>query len=167
MTTVGYGDITPGRTIEYVLAGIIMLMGASLYAFIIGSIASLLNSINAAKNRHWERIESVTEFLRDQKVSADLNSEVRNFYEHIWERYRGVDRNRMLDDLPPPLRLKVLLHLTEEIRQTVPLFRHAAACCAMHYLQASSPGPTRPAASLRMKETVERASSSSRKVPWR
>ena len=126
MTTVGYGDITPGRTIEYVLAGIIMLMGASLYAFIIGSIASLLNSINAAKNRHWERIESVTEFLRDQQVSADLNSEVRNFYEHIWERYRGVDRNRMLDDLPPPLRLKVLLHLTEEIRQTVPLFRHAA-----------------------------------------
>jgi voltage-gated potassium channel len=126
MTTVGYGDITPGRTVEYVLAGIIMLMGASLYAFIIGSIASLLNSINAAKNRHWERIESVTDFLRDQKVPADLNAEVRNFYEHIWERYRGVDRNRMLDDLPPPLRLKVLLHLTEEIRQTVPLFRHAS-----------------------------------------
>jgi voltage-gated potassium channel len=126
MTTVGYGDITPGRTIEYVLAGIIMLMGASLYAFIIGSIASLLNSINAAKNRHWERIESVTGFLRDQQVPADLNSEVRNFYEHIWERYRGVDRNRMLADLPPPLRLKVLLHLTDEIRRTVPLFRHAS-----------------------------------------
>jgi voltage-gated potassium channel len=110
MTTVGYGDITPGR----------------IYAFIIGSIASLLNSINAAKNRHWERIESVTEFLRDQNVSVEINSEVRNFYEHIWERYRGVDRNRMLDDLPPPLRLKVLLHLTEEIRQTVPLFRFAS-----------------------------------------
>ena len=126
MTTVGYGDITPGRTAEYVLAAIIMLMGASLYAFIIGSIASLLNSIQAAKNRHWERIESVTEFLRDQKVPAETNAEVRNYYEHVWERFRGVDRNRMLDDLPQPLRLKVLLHLTESIRQTVPLFKHSS-----------------------------------------
>jgi voltage-gated potassium channel len=126
MTTVGYGDITPGRTAEYVLAGVIMLMGASLYAFIIGSIASLLNSISAAKNRHAERVESVTEFLRDQKVPATINAEVRNYYEHVWERQRGIDRNRMLDDLPPPLRLKILLHLTEKIRQTVPLFRHSS-----------------------------------------
>jgi voltage-gated potassium channel len=126
MTTVGYGDITPGRTTEYVLAGIIMLMGASLYAFIIGSIASLLNSIHASKNRHWERIESVTEFLRDQKVPAKTNAEVRNYYEHVWERFQGVDRNRMLADLPQPLRLKVLLHLTESIRQTVPLFKHSS-----------------------------------------
>ena len=127
MTTVGYGDITPGRTAEYVLAGLIMLMGASLYAFIIGSIASLLNSIHAAKNRHWDRIESVTEFLREHRAPAKLNEEVRNYYEHVWERHRGVDRNRMLDDLPPPLRLNVLLHLTETIRNTVPLFRHSSS----------------------------------------
>jgi hypothetical protein len=105
MTTVGYGDITPGRTAEYILSGFIMLMGASLYAFIIGSIASLLNSIHAAKNRHWDRIESVTEFLREHRAPAALNEEVRNYYEHVWERHRGVDRNQMLDDLPPPLRL--------------------------------------------------------------
>jgi voltage-gated potassium channel len=126
MTTVGYGDITPGRTAEYIRSGLIMLMGASLYAFIIGSIASLLNSIHAAKNRHWDRIESVTEFLREHKAPAELNEEVRNYYEHVWERHRGVDRNRMLDDLPPPLRLSVLLHLTEKIRHTVPLFRHSS-----------------------------------------
>jgi len=126
MTTVGYGDITPGRTGEYVLAAIIMLMGASLYAFIIGSIASLLNSIHAAKNRHWQRIESVTEFLRDQRVPADTNSEVRNYYEHIWERDRGIDRNQMLSDLPAPLRLKVMLHLTKNILETVPLFEHCS-----------------------------------------
>jgi len=126
MTTVGYGDITPGRTAEYILAGLIMLMGASLYAFIIGSIASLLNSIHAAKNQHWDRIESVTEFLREHRAPAELNEEVRNYYEHVWERHRGVDRNQMLDDLPPPLRLSVLLHLTAKIRHTVPLFKYSS-----------------------------------------
>jgi hypothetical protein len=126
MTTVGYGDITPARSIEYVLSAIIMLMGASLYAFIIGSIASLLSSIQAAKNSHWERIESVTEFLRQRQVPAEIDAKVRNYYEYIWERYRGLDKNEMLNDLPGPLRLEILLHLASNMLETVPLFKYCS-----------------------------------------
>jgi hypothetical protein len=127
MTTVGYGDITPARNGEYVLSAIIMLMGASLYAFIIGSIASLLSSIQAAKNSHWERIDSVTEFLRQRQVPAEIDAQVRNYYEYTWERYRGLDKNEMLNDLPGPLRLEILLHLAKNMLQTVPLFKHCSA----------------------------------------
>jgi len=126
MTTVGYGDITPARSQEYVLSTIIMLMGASLYAFIIGSIASLLSSIQAAKNSHWERIDSVTEFLRQRHVPAAIDAKVRNYYEYIWERYRGLDKNEMLNDLPGPLRLEILLHLASDMLETVPLFKHCS-----------------------------------------
>jgi hypothetical protein len=126
MTTVGYGDITPARSVEYVLSAIIMLMGASLYAFIIGSIASLLSSIQAAKNSHWERIDSVTEFLRQRHVPAEIDAKVRNYYEYIWERYRGLDKNEMLNDLPDPLRLEILLHLASNMLETVPLFKHCS-----------------------------------------
>jgi hypothetical protein len=126
MTTVGYGDITPARSVEYVLSAIIMLMGASLYAFIIGSVASLLSSIQAAKNSHWERIDSVTEFLRQRHVPAEIDAKVRNYYEYIWERYRGLDKNEMLNDLPGPLRLEILLHLASNMLETVPLFKHCS-----------------------------------------
>jgi hypothetical protein len=126
MTTVGYGDITPARSVEYVLSAIIMLMGASLYAFIIGSVASLLSSIQAAKNSHWERIDSVTEFLRQRHVPAEIDAKVRNYYEYIWERYRGLDKNEMLNDLPGPLRLEILLHLAADMLETVPLFKHCS-----------------------------------------
>jgi voltage-gated potassium channel len=126
MTTVGYGDITPARTIEYVFAAIIMLMGASLYAFIIGSVASLLSSIQAAKNSHWERIDSVTEFLRQRHVPPEIDAKVRNYYEYVWERYRGLDKNEMLNDLPGPLRLEILLHLASNILKTVPLFKYCS-----------------------------------------
>ena len=47
ITTVGYGDITPGHTLEYAVALIVMITGASLYAFLIGSIASLLSNLTA------------------------------------------------------------------------------------------------------------------------
>ena len=126
MTTVGYGDITPARSFEYILAAIIMLMGASLYAFIIGSIASLLGSIQAAKNSHWERIESVTEFLRQRQVPAEIDAKVRNYYEYVWEHDRGMNRNAMLNDLPGPLRLEILLHLASNILVTVPLFKNCS-----------------------------------------
>jgi len=126
MTTVGYGDITPARSAEYVLSAIIMLMGASLYAFIIGSIASLLGSIQAAKNSHWERIDSVTEFLRQRQVPAELDAKVRNYYEYVWEHDRGMNKNEMLNDLPGPLRLEILLHLASNILKTVPLFKNCS-----------------------------------------
>jgi hypothetical protein len=126
MTTVGYGDITPTRTVEYVFSAVIMLMGASLYAFIIGSVASLLSSIQAAKNSHWERIDTVTEFLRQRHVPSDIDAKVRNYYEYIWDRYRGLDKNEMLNDLPGPLRLEILLQLASNILDTVPLFKYCS-----------------------------------------
>jgi hypothetical protein len=126
MTTVGYGDITPARTVEYIFSAVIMLMGASLYAFIIGSIASLLSSIQAARNSHQERMDSVTDFLRRRHVPAELDAKVRGYYEYVWDRYRGLDKNEMLNDLPTPLRIEILLHLAKNILDTVPLFKHCS-----------------------------------------
>ena len=44
MTTVGYGDITPHLNYEYVFTIIVMIIGAFMYAFIIGNIASLIST---------------------------------------------------------------------------------------------------------------------------
>ena len=83
MTTVGYGDITPSISVEYLLACVIMLIGASLYAFIIGGLASLLGNLNAAKNSHWEHIESVEQYLRSRQVPASLGMRVHRYYEYL------------------------------------------------------------------------------------
>jgi len=124
MTTVGYGDITPARPVEYVFSALIMLTGASLFAFIVGSIASLLSSIHADRNSHQERIDHVTHFLRQRNIPAELNSQVRNYYDYVWERNQGLDNNGMLNDLPKPLRLEIMLHLASHIIETVPLFKY-------------------------------------------
>jgi voltage-gated potassium channel len=84
MTTVGYGDITPHRNIEYVFTMVVMLLGASGYAFIIGKIASLFSSIDAAKANFWNRIEAVNQYLRSRHVPPNLNEQVRNYYEYLW-----------------------------------------------------------------------------------
>ena len=123
-TTVGYGDITPNRNVEYVLSMLVIVIGASMWAFIIGNFASLLSNLDSTQTAFWTRVELVTQFLRSRGVPPDVNENVRGFYEYTWGRYRGADERHLLTDLPAPLRLEVLSHLAHEVLERVPLFRH-------------------------------------------
>lgn len=123
-TTVGYGDITPVRTVEYLFTMALMIGGASFYAFVIGNIAALLNRLDTVKSSFWGRVETVTQYLRRRGVPAGLNEQVHGYYEYLWSQYRGARDQAVLADLPPSLRLELLQHLTKELTARVPLFRH-------------------------------------------
>ena len=138
-TTVGYGDITPHRNVEYVLSMIVILIGASMWAFIIGNIASLLSSLDSAKTTFWNRVELVTQFLRSRRVPQEVNENVRGYYEYTWSRYRGANERNLLADLPAPLRLEVLTHLAHEVLERVPLFRHCGPVLRHELLMALEP----------------------------
>ena len=127
MTTVGYGDITPARTAEYVASMVVMLLGASMSAFIIGNVASLLSNLDSAKADYWNRMETATEYLRYRRVPPQLGVRVRNYYEYLWARHRGLHEDTFFGDLPGPLRLEVLLNLTRDLLESVPLFKHCDA----------------------------------------
>lgn len=102
---------------------LVALLGASMYAFIIGKIASLFSNIDAAKADFWNRIEALNQYLRSRDVPQDLNEKVRNYYEYLWAHHRGVKEDTLFDDLPTPFRLDILRHVTRELLEKVPLFR--------------------------------------------
>jgi voltage-gated potassium channel len=143
-TTVGYGDITPNRNVEYVLSMLVILIGASTWAFIIGNLASLLSSLDRAKANFWDRVDVVTQFLRHRKVPPEVNEKVRRYYEYTWGRYRGADERGLLTDLPPPLRLEVLNHLAHEVLERVPLFRHCGGALRDELLLSLEPTVVTP-----------------------
>jgi hypothetical protein len=138
-TTVGYGDITPGRDVEYVFSMGVMLLGASLWAFVIGNIASLLGRIDSAKADYWNRVETVTQYLRTRGVPAEVNADVQGYYEYLWTRYRGANEEVLLRDLPASLRLDVMAHLTGELTERVPLFKHCGVALQNVLLMALEP----------------------------
>lgn len=138
-TSVGYGDITPHGNVEYILSMIVIVIGASMWAFIIGNLASLLSGLDSTKTAYRNRVEQVTQFLRNRGVPPDVNERVRGFYEYTWGRYRGADERELLTDLPEPLRLEVLLHLAQEVLERVPLFRHCGPVLRNELLLALKP----------------------------
>lgn len=124
MTTVGYGDITPNRDLEIVVSMVVMMIGASMYAFIIGNIASLLSHLDSGKVNHWNRMETVTEYLRSRNVPKKLVTRVREYYEYLWDRHRGLPSHALMDDVPESLRLELLHSLASDLLENVPLFKH-------------------------------------------
>jgi voltage-gated potassium channel len=126
MATVGYGDITPHRDLEYVFSILVMLMGASTYAFIIGNIASLASNLDAARAAFFNRTEAISQYLRSRQVPPRLNDQVRDYYEYLWARHRGVKEEVLLEDLPASFRLNLLQYLTRDLLDKVPLFKYCS-----------------------------------------
>jgi hypothetical protein len=138
-TTVGFGDITPGNVNEYVYSLFVMLIGASLFAYAIATMASLISDLNLSRVAFWNRVETVQSYLRSRSVDADVSHEVRRYYEYLWEKHRGLNENSLLVDLPPPLRLKVLEELLRELLPNVPVFRLAPDALRIELLHSLEP----------------------------
>ncbi len=138
-TTVGFGDITPSTNAEYAFTIVVMVAGASMYALIIGSIASLVSSVDAARSTFWQRVDGISQYLRSRGVPDRLQGQIQAYYEYIWDRYRGTATQQFLRDLPDSIRLEVVFHLTRDLIDRVPLFRRADGALRNALLMALEP----------------------------
>ena len=122
VVTVGYGDITPANNYEYVFAIAVVLLGAFMYAFIIGNIANLLRNLDADRAQYFRRVEAIGAYLDECRIPPRLKKQVRDYYDYLWAHHRGVREFSHFEELPPPFRLELLLHLTYDLLAKVPLF---------------------------------------------
>ncbi len=127
ITTVGFGDITPHLNYEYVITTIVMIIGASMYAFVIGNIASLYSKLDIHKVNYWSRIDTIKLYLRYRGISAQLTERVRNYYEYRWAHHRGLEEGVIFDDLSEPLHLEVMMQLTKGLLDKIPLFKYSSS----------------------------------------
>lgn len=125
LTTVGYGDITPADTPQTIYAMLIEIIGAGMYGYVIGNVASLLANIDVAKAHFSEKLEQVNAFLKYREIPADLQTRVRSYYDYLWESRLGYDESSVVEDLPPSLKIEISMHLNRDIIEKVPLFKGA------------------------------------------
>ncbi len=77
LTTVGYGDITPATEVEIIFTLIVMFLGISMYAYIIGNVSSLISNLDAAKARYREKLGQIKTYMRDNKITPKLKQNIR------------------------------------------------------------------------------------------
>ena len=127
MTTIGYGDITPDKNdpAQLLFTMLIMALGAGVFGYIIGNIATIMASMDFARNQHLERMQRINTFLRYNEIPRRLREQIHRYYGYLWETRRGFDEATVLAELPPAIRLEVEMHLRRDIVAKVPFFRGA------------------------------------------
>ncbi|HSF86569.1 MAG TPA: ion transporter [Acidimicrobiia bacterium] len=143
-TSVGFGDIVPGNTEEYVFALVAMIFGASLFAYVVATGASLISSLNLSRVAFWNRVDTVESYLRSRRVDRSVTDDVRGYYEYLWDQHGGLQQDILLGDLPSPLRLAVLSDLLGDLLSNVPVFRYASSALRRELILSLEPVVTQP-----------------------
>ena len=114
MTTVGYGDILPVTRDERITAILVMIIGATLFGYVIGNVAATTMSHDIAKARKEDRLLEVSSYLREKHVSRSVKKKVEEFFHYLYETRSAFDEQEMLSELPKSTRDKILIHLHTE-----------------------------------------------------
>ncbi|CAM9855304.1 unnamed protein product, partial [Discosporangium mesarthrocarpum] len=72
MTTVGYGDIVPVVDLERVYSTVIMVIGATVFGYIVGSVSALASNPNGSQARETEKLLAVSNYLDEKKIQMKL-----------------------------------------------------------------------------------------------
>jgi hypothetical protein len=121
MTTVGYGDITPTNDLERLYAVIVMIFGATVFGYIIGSIAELSNGSEDALG---SKLCLIRDFCDERGLSHRTQSFVQRHYAFWYQEMTPLhDEPRLLHELPPSLRKEVILYIHRQTIRTVALFK--------------------------------------------
>ncbi|CAM9919542.1 unnamed protein product, partial [Heterosigma akashiwo] len=122
MTTVGYGDVLPVSDLERVYATVIMIMGATVFGYIVGSVSTLATNPFGASARQQDKLLKVHHYLDEQKIQTKLRSSVKKHVEYHLSQRSPFDERRLLAQLPADLRRACVLQ-APQVRGKISLFK--------------------------------------------
>jgi hypothetical protein len=124
IATIGYGDYAPNHdsNLQIVYTIVVQLFGVGMYTFVIANVSSLVANIDVARTAYQRHMEEVNSYLKAQKVPAELQERVRDYYSYLWEQKKSVTSRTVVEDLPSSLSLEILLHQNRSLVEKVEVF---------------------------------------------
>lgn len=124
MTTVGYGDISATNPGERVLNIFIIMLGASVFGYIIANVSTILESFNRVDAVQSNRIVVIKEYLREKACPDTLETKVVAHFKHLFSITSAYDVNKIMARLPASLRDEILYFHNEIKMRHIPIFRY-------------------------------------------
>lgn len=122
MTTVGYGDIQPQNSGERLYAIVSMIGGATIFGYIIGSVAALAGQERGFEALSKKRIRAVRNVCDELNVSKKRSDMIRAHFQYHYQERSPYNELVILENLPCPLRKQVVLHMHRNVLAQIGLF---------------------------------------------
>ena len=124
LCTVGYGDIHAVSNLEKIFSIGWMLFGVYFLSFIIGSLSSMLNSIDTKENILVNKLAIIDEFSKEANLSKNLTSKLRHALRYSTEKngFTWNDKQNIFNELPKNLRYEVSLAMHKGAAKNLKFF---------------------------------------------
>jgi hypothetical protein len=104
ITSIGYGDIYPNQTEEYIVGGICQLMGGLIWASCIGSICALLTTSNPAAVRFRQTMDELNLMMASRGMTSDDQAKLRMFFINAKSQREAQAQHDLLAQMSPMVR---------------------------------------------------------------
>ena len=123
--TIGYGDIVPGTNLERIIAILWMILGVGFYSFAVGSLSSLLSSIDTRDAALTTKLYAISEFSKETGLKKQLSLELRKAVKYHSHKIGTTwnDKMALFNELPKSLRYSVAMSMYQNAAKSIPFFK--------------------------------------------
>lgn len=122
VTTVGYGDINAGTTLERAYNLIIMSFGVLMYSFAIGSLSSIVSTLDQKTAEMNQKLQILSSIKKEFNLDQDIYDKVRKVIKYDLSRNQK-DKMNFLQELPNKLRIELSQIMHDKVIQNLYFFR--------------------------------------------
>ena len=122
VTTVGYGDISAGTTLERVYNLFIMSFGVLLYSFAIGSLSSIVSTMDQQTEEMNQKLQILSSIKKEFNLNQGIYDKVRKVIKYDLSRNQK-DKMNFLQELPNKLRIELSQIMHDKVIQNLYFFR--------------------------------------------
>jgi CRP-like cAMP-binding protein len=124
LSTVGYGDIVPIGNEERIVTIFVMVLGATVFGYVVANVGTIVGTINQLEARAADRLTHMTEFMKEKNCSKAVVNEIINHFKHVYKHHSSFDEETILSRLPVRLRIELTYVQQKKILEKIPLFRY-------------------------------------------
>jgi len=124
MTTVGYGDILPRTDSERVYATLIMILGATVFGYIVGSVGSIASNPHGVTAKERERQSMFNNYMEEQNLKPALRKLVKEQMAFNGEHNSVFDEVRIIKSFPINVRREMIMQSYAKVIDKIILFEN-------------------------------------------
>ena len=118
----GNGQGNQINTRTYAFAACMLVVGMAAFSIIIGSMSALLTNMDAEKLERQKELDFVNRYLQVRKVNPELQRQITDYYEYIWDTGNTPYHKKLFHQLPKQLKQKLGVQLRRSLIEKVPMF---------------------------------------------
>ena len=121
LTTIAEVD-SPVHSFQFVYAILLLLFAVLMFATLVGNVGTIIINLNAARTRFESRLDNVKQYMHNRNINETLQENVLRWFDHLWEKNRGIDEQETLHNLPNKLRAQIAFSANEKVLSNNPIY---------------------------------------------